>query len=148
MSKTPILLAVLGIVATVFIAPDASAGRVRAHVGGHTANGGRFGATKAVAHDARGTVVRSHGWHSDGDGNVSGGSKTRIEGANGGSAQQQTSFDHNADGTNSASRSSTATGSKGNTYTGSTSYSTGSGISHTAICTDSAGNTITCPGAR
>ena len=36
MGKTPILLTVLGIAVTAFIAPDASAGRLRAHVGGHT----------------------------------------------------------------------------------------------------------------
>lgn len=61
-----------------------------------------------------------------------------------GTVKSQGSMTRSAEGDVSGERSTSATGAQGNTYQGSTTYSKGEGIDHSATCTDAAGNAITC----
>ena len=100
MNKTPVLLALLTLTgALVSTVPDASAqGRVRGRGVAHSAEGGRFAATRAAGHGERGAYARGRNVYSDGQGKVDGRSRAYAIGADGGTAQRQGSFYRNADG--------------------------------------------------
>ncbi len=152
----------------------AASGRVFAHGTATTAEGGRTSATLSGARNpAGGTFVHGRTSQSDGNGNAStrsgtafrtrnGGTGTRTgstsrnadgslshqgeitaSGARGGSIQSEGGFTRNANDVNTR-RSTTATSPNGTTYQGSTTYDKENGISHSATCTDSTGNTVAC----
>lgn len=63
-----------------------------------------------------------------------------------GTASTTGGFTRNADGTVSGARDTDITAANGNGYSGSTTYATGSGVSHSGSCHDASGATIACPG--
>ena len=120
-----------------------------------------------------GTVVHGRVTHSDGAGNresFRGGAFRGTEGRQGmrashltrnadgsaertggfaasgpnGSIRSQGSVTRSTDGDINGQRTTTGTGSQGNTYQGSTTYSRSDGVSHTATCSDAAGTPIPC----
>lgn len=63
--------------------------------------------------------------------------------------QRSGSFTRKSDGTASAQRSATATNKEtGVTYSGSTTWEKGSGVTREASCKDASGNTVACGEAR
>lgn len=63
-----------------------------------------------------------------------------------GSAESTGSATRNADGTYSGSRSTDVEAANGNGYSGSTTYDSSTGVSHSGSCHDATGATIACPG--
>jgi len=90
-----------------------------------------------------GTAARSGQTSRSADGTLSHQSGFAAQGAGGGSVQSSGGLTRSADGVNQSSTT-TATAANGNTYSGSTSYDPQSGLSHTATCTDAAGQVIAC----
>ena len=90
-----------------------------------------------------GTAVRAGQTTRSADGTISHQSGFAAQGAGGGSVQSSGGLTRSAAGVNQ-SRATTATAANGNTYSGSTSYDPQTGLSHTATCTDAAGNAIAC----
>ncbi|MFT3755346.1 MAG: hypothetical protein QM769_05285 [Pseudoxanthomonas sp.] len=149
-------------------------GRIRGRAITHGADGGRATAVGVAARGPSGALVRGRGIAGDGQGNVKGGHRGKAVGVNGGEAGSQGHFYRNADGSagregsthvstaaggsldssggftrnpdgsTAGSHQTSATGSHGNAYTGSTSYADGS-VTHTGVCTNAAGDTIACP---
>ncbi len=78
------------------------------------------------------------------DGTVNHQSGMAVSGSMG-SVQSQGDFSKASDGTVSGSRNTNAQSQSGASYQGQTSYSTGSGLTHTGTCTDANGNPVTCP---
>lgn len=167
------LLAVAG-ASSLASADDAAAGRARGRAVAHTADGGRVAAGGAAARGTNGAYAHGHRVTSDGQGNVEGSRRAMAVGANGGTAQSQGSSYRNADGSAgrqgsasatgpdggtastsgsitrdadgnvNGSRGSSVTGKDGNSYNGSTTVQDGT-VTHTANCTNAAGETIACP---
>jgi hypothetical protein len=92
-------------------------------------NGAQGGQAAQVSHNADGSATRQGGFAATGQN---------------GSIQSQGSASRSTDGAVSGQRSTTASGANGNTYQGNTSYTKGDGVSHTATCSDAAGNSIPC----
>ena len=83
------------------------------------------------------------------DGSVAASRQGRLTTANGGTADRSASYTRQADGSASAERSTSATNAHtGVSYEGSTSWTKGSGLSHSGSCKDAAGHTVTCGSAR
>ncbi|RIX46072.1 MAG: hypothetical protein D3M94_10170 [Rhodocyclales bacterium GT-UBC] len=93
------------------------------------ANGAQGGQAAQVSRHADGSASRQGGFAASGER---------------GSIQSQGSASRSVDGTVSGQRNTSATGASGNTYQGNTSYTKGEGVSHSASCTDAAGNSIPC----
>lgn len=93
--------------------------------------------------------LRSANFSRAADGSVDANAQASVTGAQGGSAERSASFMRNADGSASGERSTTATNARtGTTFSGSTSYTKGSGLTRSGSCTDAAGNTVTCGSSR
>jgi hypothetical protein len=170
---TPRTLSLLSLSATLLLGSLASTAHaeerlLRRHV--RTDDGA---ATVAAGEGEKGAIVRGRRTHVDEEGNVVTGRGALLRGANGGTAARAGRITRSPDGsvshqggfaangeqgsiksqgeiTRSATgdvngeRQTTATGAQGNTYQGTTTYSKGEGIEHSATCTDAAGNAIAC----
>ena len=120
--------------------------------GGSSASGAAYLRGRSVSRDGSGgvyrgpnggTAVRAGQTTRSADGTISHQSGFAAQGAGGGSVQSSGGLTRSAAGVNQ-SRATTATAANGNTYSGSTSYDPQTGLSHTATCTDAAGNAIAC----
>ena len=78
------------------------------------------------------------------DGTVNHQSGMAVSGSMG-SVQSQGGFSKASDGTVTGSRNTSVQAQSGASYQGQTSYSTGSGLTHTGTCTDAYGNQVACP---
>lgn len=131
---------------TMSIPAAEAAGRVagRATVanpnGGVTSVGGA-----AVKGPNGGAGVRGRAVTTDGQGNAKWGQGAAVKGPNGGQAATAGSGQRNADGTYSGQRATQATDANGNTYTGSTTYNSQTGVVRQATCTNASGAVIPCP---
>ena len=82
---------------------------------------------------------------SDGNGNVKSAGARGFRTESGAYGRQSGSFTRNEDGSASGQRSTKAYNpNTGNTFEGSTTYTKGEGVSRSASCKDSSGNTVTC----
>jgi len=90
-----------------------------------------------------GTAARSGKTSVASDGSASHDSSFSASGAQG-SIDSQGSASKASDGTISQSRTTNAAGANGS-YQGTTSYNSGTGVSHTATCTNASGQTVSCP---
>lgn len=90
-----------------------------------------------------GSATRSGQTSRDAAGNLTHQANFSAQGPDGGNVQSSGGYTRTAAGVNQ-SRTTTATGTKGNTYTGTTSYNPQTGLTHTGTCTDANGNTIPC----
>ena len=99
-----------------------SAAAVRGPKGAHAARAG------TTSHTADGTLTHQ--------------SAMAASGAKG-SVTSSGNFTHTDEGL-TQTRTTTATGSGGKTYQGSTSYDKADGLTHSGSCTDAAGNSVTC----
>ena len=136
------------------------------------AAGGVSGGSGAVMRGPSGAGYRGHAYATDGQGNGVGGSSAAIRTPYGAAARGGVTT-HSADGTTThqsaaagagargrfqssgtssynpatglaASRSTTATANSGASYSGQTSYSKGTGVSHTSTCKDPSGYEVPC----
>ncbi len=163
---TTIALATAVFATTLALSTPADAGgRYRARsgssviAGGSTNAGGAWARSRNVSGDGSGNVSGQRNWSATGanggsaehassayrnaDGSAGRSGSTTVNGANGGSMQTGGSMTRTADGL-SGSHATSATGPNGATYTGSSTYAKGEGVSHTGTCTDAAGNVVPC----
>ncbi|WP_146165778.1 hypothetical protein [Stenotrophomonas panacihumi] len=173
-SSLPLCVAALFAAGLALHSGTAEAGRVRVH-GAAAGPEGRAAGTVTAGQNERGAYARGRHVAGDRQGNVQGGSHAAVAGAAGGQAQREGSFSRNADGSAAragsmsahgaqggtlassgsvtrgadgqldGSRSTSATGRNGNSYAGSTQVADGS-VTHTATCSNAAGETIACRG--
>jgi hypothetical protein len=109
------------------------------------AQGGLAARSGATVQGNRGLAARQQAVVADGQGNVNANGSAGFATQNGSHGTSTGSYTHNADGTASAGRSTTATnGNTGVTLDASTTYTQGSGVSRSASCKDAAGNTVAC----
>lgn len=103
------------------------------------------GSAKGFSTDSGARGSRSGKFKRTSDGAVNASGQGSASTANGSSADRSGEFTRNADGTASGQRSTTATNANtGVSLDASTTYTKGSGLSRSATCTDSAGNTVSC----
>lgn len=106
--------------------------------------GNAVGGSGACARGAQGEACRAGAFTRDAQGNVTRQGGAAFEGANGASGTTEGGFTKNADGTYSGARDTELSGANGS-YSGSTTYSSENGVSHSATCMDTAGNVVACP---
>lgn len=159
------LLATLALALTFAPAADAASGRIRVKgadgvfaAGSHNGNG--FVRGRGVRQNADGSTTAASGGAirlNNGAAAVRGatttvnpdGSASRRSGfaASGtkGTVTSQGSASRSADGYADGSRTTTATAANGNSYTGTTSYNSSTGLTHSGTCRDASGASIACP---
>jgi hypothetical protein len=108
-------------------------------------NGGvAAGSAGGFSTDAGGQGYRTRGFQRSADGSATASGHAEASGPIG-SASRDGSYTRNGDGTAYGERNTSVTNARtGVTWDGSTTWSKGSGFSHSRSCTDAAGNAVSC----
>lgn len=102
------------------------------------------GSTRAFKGAGGQTGVRAGGFNRSSDGTIEHKSSAAVEGEKG-YANTQRSFSKDSQGNVSGKTETNVNSKSGGNYQGSTTYETGSGVSHSGTCYDAGGNVVPCP---